>query len=407
MQKYDVLVIGAGPAGLFAACNIKNLYTALIEKNDRAGRKLLITGGGRCNITHKEDAVKMLSHYSKGRFLKPALYNFDSDRLIKYMSDNGLRLDVQIDGRVFPHSDKAKDVVDFLANKCTFNKVNMITEEKVENIRKIGDIFIVRTDKTMYTSKCVVLATGGKSCPNTGSTGDGYIFAEKLGHTIVKPTPALTPLKIKSFDMSDLTGLSFDIPFDHYRDGHKIKSYKGEILLTHGGLSGPAVLNMSGYARRGDVIKINFTNSSKETFERYLLDKTENYGRQKVKNVLKENLTNRLVDFIFDKLNISDVYCSELKKEQRKKLIEMLTEYEFVIEDKADFNMAMVTRGGVETSEINPKTMESKKVPNLYFAGEIIDADGDTGGYNIHAALAEAFIASQDINRKSNELRLG
>jgi len=407
LKKYDVLVVGAGPAGLFAASSINNKRVAVLEKNSMAGKKLLISGAGQCNYTNDCDISEFLNKYKdKGRFLKPALYNFTNEQTIKFFQGQGVENIVRDDKKVFPSSLNSNDILSVLINKCKANGVEIKYNEEIKNITFDNEIkcFVVKSKDMLFTSKSLIIATGGKSYPNTGSTGDGYIFAKELGHKIVDTAPALAPVYVKNYEFSDLSGISFqDICIGLWRNSKKVNQFRGDLLFTHKNLSGPVIINNSSYMKKGDIIKINFTQYSNcDEFMYNFEQKILLYGKGNIKTLIREfNMPKRFVDKVLELANMVDEQiCSELNKKNRKQLIEILSNYTMEIQAIGDYNIAMVTRGGVSTMEINPKTMESKIISNLYFAGEVLDIDGDTGGYNIQAAFSTGKLLADSINKK-------
>lgn len=407
MNKYDVIIIGGGPAGLFAAIMCaanKNKKVALLEKNKSCGRKLLMAGAGKCNITQAGDIEHFLTCYGpNAKFLKHALLSFQNEDLLNFFRKRGLEFRTTEKGKVFPQSDKSQDVLNVLLQECQKRHVQMCYETKVESLEKVDDLFHLKTSQGDYESPVVIVATGGLSYPHTGSTGEGYVWAKSLGHKIIPTKPALTPLKIKNYELSDMSGTSFEeLSYTLWRQGKKIGSYQGDFLLTHTGVSGPGIINNSRFMQSGDVIKCNFVGAASiEEFRSDLTKKLNQGGKALVKSVVRElNLTKRFADKILELCEISDdLKCAELTKATRQNLLKHLTEYEMEVKELGGYHVAMVTTGGVSIKEISPKTMESKKVSQLYFIGEVLDIDGDTGGYNIQAAMSMAYIAAQAINK--------
>lgn len=405
MNKYDVIIVGAGPAGLFAAimCAEKKQRIAILEKNKTCGRKLLMAGAGKCNITQAGDIHHFLTCYGpNAKFLKHALLSFQNEDLLNFFKKRGLEFMTTEKGKIFPKSLKSKDVLDVLLAECARRKIEIHYEAPVESLQKQEEVFHLQTSKGTFGSPVVVVATGGLSYPHTGSTGDGLVWAKSFGHKIIPTKPALTPLKIKNYELVDMSGTSFEeLPYTHWRGGKKIGSYRGDFLLTHTGVSGPGVINNSRFMQSGDVIKCNFVAAeSIDEFRAQLTKKLNNGGKILVKTIVRDlNLTKRFADKILELCEIDDeLKCAELNKATRQKLLTTLTEYEMEVKELGGYHVAMVTTGGVSIKEIKPKTMESKKVSNLYFIGEVLDIDGDTGGYNIQAAMSMAYIAAKAIN---------
>lgn len=401
---YDVIIIGAGPAGLFAAANIKDKKVLILEKNKTAGKKLLLSGAGQCNYTNDCYIDDFLQKYGdKSRFIKPALYNFTNRDTIGFFEEKGLKSLIREDKKVFPHSLKAMDVLNVLVGCVKHTEMILNTSVEKVSYDVTQELFYIKTDSTSFACRNLIIASGGKSYPNTGSTGDGYEFARSLGHSLVEPKPALTPVYVENYMFSELSGLSFeDISLSLWKNNKKAGEFRGDFLFTHVNISGPLIINNSRYMEAGDLIKINFTSfDNEDQFRKYFEDLILSSTRSTIKTALKElNLPKRFIDKILQISNVKeDLSCSQLNKKQRKSLIEMLVAHPMKIKKLGDYNIAMVTKGGVSTAEINSKTMESKKIPRLYFAGEVLDYDGDTGGFNIQAAFSTAKLAADHINK--------
>ncbi len=406
VNNYDVIIIGSGPAGLFSAISIKNKKVLILEKNSTPGKKLLISGAGQCNYTNHCDLNEFLNRYgNKGRFIKPALYNFTCEDTIKFFEELGVESIIRDDKKVFPKSLKAIDILNALIKKCKENDVDIIYNKSALKVEYdfINKLFIVKTSDTLFECPILIIASGGKSYPQTGSAGDGYIFAENLGHKIEKTQPALTPVYIENYNFQDLSGVSCkDIQLTIWRNNKKINSFKGDMLFTHKNISGPIIINNSRYIETGDILKVNFTGfSNNDEFKSFLEQEIMISGKLNVKTVIfKLNIPKRLAEKILELSKISDCkICSELDKSSRKKLTELLSNYPMKVIRLGDYNTAMVTKGGVSTEEINSKTMESKIIKNLYFAGEVIDIDGETGGFNIQAAFSTGKLVGDSINK--------
>ena len=405
LKKYDIIVIGGGPAGLFSAIMSadKNKKIAVLEKNKSCGRKLLMSGSGKCNLTQAGQVEDFFECYGKNaKFLKPALLNFTNKDLLQFFQKYGMEFETQENGKIFPKSMKAQDILDSLLKECQKLKIEVITNAEVTELSK-DDVFHIKAETQSYESTQVIIATGGLSYPVTGSTGDGQRLAKALGHKIVPMKPALTPLKIREYALSDLSGQSFEnLSYTLWRQGKKIGTYQGPVLLTHSGVSGPGILNNSRDMQSNDVLKLNFVGGSVEEFRQSLTKRLGENGRSLVKSVLRElDLTRRFIETVLELAEIDEsLKCAELKKGQRQKLLTLLTEYEMEIKELGGYHVAMVTTGGVSLKDINPKTMESRKVDQLYFVGEVTDIDGNTGGYNLQAAFSMAYVAAQAIKLK-------
>lgn len=408
MKNYDVIIIGAGPAGLFAAINSagENKKVLVLERNASAGRKLLISGAGQCNLTHDGSIKDFFNYYgANGRFLKHSLLNYTNDDLLNFFRKRGLDFISNENGKVFPNTLKAIDVLNILLKECKKKNVDIKYDQRVEevNYNEKNISFTIKTKEQEYKSKYLVISTGGKSYGNTGSTGDGYIFAKNLGHNIEKPMPSLTPLYIKNYPFSELSGISFeDIPITLWRNNKKVKAFRGDILLTHRNISGPAILNFSRYILPGDILKINFIGAeNEEGFRLRFIENIQANGKLMIKTMMREySLPKRFTDNLLKLAGIPEnLKCAELNKKTRNNLIGKLISFPMEVERLGDFHIAMATRGGVSLKEVNPKTLESRIVTGLYFAGEVLDIDGDTGGYNIQAAFSMGKLVGQSIGK--------
>jgi len=405
MIKKDVVIIGAGPAGLFTGINIdgRKLDTVILEKNSSAGKKLLISGGGQCNITHSGNISDFLEKYGdKKRYLRNTLYGFTNEDLLEFFGKRGLEMEIEESGKIFPKTRKAEDFLNILLKELKMNNVEVEYKFKVVDVEYENNIekFIVKTVDKSYQAKYLVVTTGGKSYQNTGSTGDGFTIAEKLGHEIVKVKPALTPIYVKDYSFKKLSGISVKVGLSLWRDNKKINESTGDMLFTHINLSGPVILDFSRYVNSGDILKVNFLpGKNKEIFRKETINSLQNYGSKYIKNFISDlNIPNRLGEKIIEISGIKkDKICAEIRKEQREKLIENLMEMNLTVDKLGDYHLAMVTAGGVDLSQINRKTMESKLIKKLYFAGEVMDIDGDTGGYNIQWAFSSGYAAGKSI----------
>lgn len=409
-----VVVIGGGAAGLMAAgFAAKNAEVLVIEKNDRIGRKLAITGKGRCNITNSADISDFIDNIpGNGRFLYSALYSFTNDDVIEFFDKLGVKTKVERGGRVFPVSDSAKDVVNALYKFNKDNNVKIKYGISVKEILTDNDKVIgVRLDNNEIIS-CdrVILATGGKSYPATGSTGDGYEMAKKLGHTIISPKPSLVGLVCRDEWIHELQGLSLkNVEFSLMDSrGKEIYSEFGEMLFTHFGVSGPIVLSGSRVLHKymNDNRKVNGIKARidlKPALDFKKLDLRvqrdfEKYINKELKNALFELLPERLIPVVIKLANIDEhKKVNVITAEERKRIVETLKNLEFSVDELRPIDEAIITAGGVCVDEINPSTMESKNIQGLYFCGEVIDVDAYTGGFNLQIAFSTAFLAGNNI----------
>jgi len=355
-MKYDVIVIGAGPAGLLSALSVKNKKVLVLEKNKEPGRKLLVSGLGQCNYTNSMDIEDFLKRYGRnGRFLKSALYNFTNIDTMNFFSENGLESFIREDGKVFPASMKSSDVLNVLINCLQKRGVDILYDEGAKKAAydELNKMYLIKTNKASYASTNLIIATGGKSYPRTGSTGDGYNLAEQLGHTIVEPKEALVPVYTVNYKFKELAGISFeDIKVSLWRNNRKSDEFNGDFLFTHTGISGPVILNNSRYIEEGDVLKINFTFfKNSEEFKRYFDNLILSSGKLSVKTVLKQmNIPKRFTEKIMELAGVNEnKLCSILEKAERKNLCGLLSAHEFKVERLGGFNTAMVTAGGFNT----------------------------------------------------------
>ena len=398
---YDVIIIGSGASGLFLAANLSGLKALVLEKNDRPGKKILITGGGMCNLTNCDDTNAFLSHFrdkQQSNFLRPALMQFSAQDTKDWFQNQGLDLVVRDDGKVFPRSLKAQSVVDVLYSVSVKNRVQFNFGERVTAIGTSESGFTVHTDTETYEAKAVVLATGGMSYPATGSTGDGYALAKALGHSILPPTPALVGVAVKEYPFVDLAGNSIRgslIDFFHEGEAKRYLRSQGDMLFTHDGVSGPVIMNNARALLKGDLLSAAFVQTgNKETKKQELLALLQDNPKKQVYTLLKNlGIFSSLAEKLLSFSQIGkDETCANLPKEKRKSLVHDLLDFPLVVSAKKSFSSAMVTAGGLSLSEFDRKTLESKKVSNFFASGEVLDLDGDTGGYNLQAAFSTAML---------------
>lgn len=402
-----VVVIGAGAAGMMAAATAANrgLDVTLIEKNHRVGRKILITGKGRCNITNNCEIEELIENVpTNGKFLYSAFYTFTNDQVIDMFNDLGVETKTERGKRVFPVSDKAVDVVRALERQMNSNKnVEVLLNSKVDKIiAEDGAVKkVVLSDKREIECDSVIVATGGVSYPKTGSTGDGYRFAKNLGHTIITPKPSLIGLEVMEDYVADLAKLSLrNVSIEVYNSKNK-KIYDdfGEMEFTKYGIDGPIIKSAS--CRMGDLSKDNYkiVLDLKPALDEEKLDKRiqkdfQKYSNKNFENSLNDLLPKQLIPTIV-KLSKIDPYIkvNQISKEERKNLVHLIKHISFTVKNYRPIEEAIITSGGIKTSEINSSTMESKLVSGLFFAGEVIDIDAYTGGFNLQIAFSTAYLA--------------
>ena len=404
-MKYDGIVIGGGPAGMFAAIMAaqQGARVLLLEKNGRLGKKLLITGKGRCNVTNRcspEEVLRNIPRNSK--FLYSAVNTFPPERIISFFEESGCALKTERGNRVFPVSDRSSSVLECLESLLRSSGVKVISETAEDIIVDNGVAVGVRTSNQTLSAQWVLLATGGVSYPATGSTGDGYKMAQKLGHTVVPPEGSLVPLETVGDSCSRMQGLSLRNVGVKLLDAKGKSLYKdfGELLFTHFGISGPTVLSASAHLRGEGcrmLIDLKPALDSGKLNDRILRD-LDQYKNRTMENALTDLLPRSMIPVVLDLLQIApDLQANALKKEQRRALVDLLKAFPVEISGKRPVAEAIITSGGIKVSEINPKTMESKIVRGLYFAGEIIDCDAYTGGFNLQIAWSTAFAAGTAI----------
>ncbi|MDP1833953.1 MAG: NAD(P)/FAD-dependent oxidoreductase [Candidatus Moranbacteria bacterium] len=431
IEKFDIMVIGGGPAGMMAAGRAAELgaHVALLEKNGSLGRKLLITGKGRCNLTQAEfDDKEIIKKFGRnGKFLFSALAAFGPEEVIRFFEDRTVPVKIERGGRVFPKSDRAQDVLRALERYLETrpvgnpeNKVEIIYDADVAGFDvapaasggKIASVKLAEKGymsaekqammpaRRIYADKFII-CTGGKSYPATGSTGDGYQWAKNLGHKIIPPAPALVPVKTKEAWVKDVQGLSLkNVTIDLWQDNKKQDSRFGEMMFAHFGLTGPIVLDLSKkigeLMEKGEVaiaIDLKPALDHDQLDARLQRDFKENSNKDFI-NYLPELLPQKIIAII---INLSGIdprkKINSVTKEERKKLVGLLKDLRLTADGTTGYNQAIVTSGGVDTKEVDPKTMRSRIVDNLFLAGEILDLDGPTGGYNLQMCWSTGYAA--------------
>jgi len=394
--KFDVAVVGGGPAGIMSAIKASEmgLSVVLLEKNKELGKKLLLTGNGRCNLTNAEFNLReLVKNYNNGEFLFHAFSVFGPKELIEFLESIGIKTKIEAGKRVFPKSNDAQDVLDALKKCLEKNNVKIIFGAEVIDVEKRGKIItkLILADPSTGSGQAEIVAdkyiftTGGKSYSATGSNGSGYKLAEKLGHKIVEPKPALTPIKLKQEQIAGLQGISLK--------NVKINGQIGEIIFTHFGISGPAVMDISADVKEKVSLDL-FYDLNQEEILKELEITLKKYLKKSAKNILCELFPERVAEALLLRAKIDkEKIANNMSKIEKIALAKLFKNLEFDVEGVLGFEQAYVTRGGVTLAEINHKTMKSKIIDNLYFAGEIIDVDGKTGGFNLQMCWTTGYNA--------------
>lgn len=427
-----VIVIGGGPAGMFAAYfAAKNGHqVTLLEQNEKLGKKLYITGKGRCNITNASDMEDLFNNVcSNSKFLYSAFYSYTNDQVVEFFENYGLRTKVERGNRVFPMSDHSSDVIATLSKALKDvgvevhlhtrvakvlteefldeNGQTVVADKKSGVLKQIVNGVVLENGKTLFAD-AVILATGGISYQSTGATGDGYRFAEKLNHKIVEPTPSLVPFEIKEGWVTEMQGLALkNVAITIDCEGKKLYEDFGEMLFTHFGVSGPMILSASASIKpayfkdftRDLTLKIDLKPAlDKEQLDKRILKDFEEAKNKQYKNSIQKLLPSKMIPIIIELSGInSDKKVNEITKEERMTLVNLLKGLPMTIIGLRGWNEAIITKGGVSVKNVNPSTMESKMVNGLYFAGELLDLDAMTGGYNLQIAWSTGYLAGNSI----------
>ena len=385
MNHYDTIVIGGGPAGMMATIS-SSFYgqtTLLLEKNRKLGKKLAGTGGGRCNVTNNGSLDDLLAGIpGNGRFLYSVFSQFDNQDIVRFFTENGVKLKVEDHGRVFPASDRSQTIIQALTDKIAELGGQVRCQVEVTSVKKIDGQFVIKSKDETWTADRLIVTTGGKSYPSTGSTGFGHDIARHFQHTITDLEAAESPL-LTDFPHKALQGISLDDVTLHYSKHH----ITHDLLFTHFGLSGPAALRMSSFVKGGEILTLDSVpHYSKEELTEIL----EKNREKSLKNVLKAYLPERLAEFFAQDLPEK---VKQLSPKEIDVVLEKVKELPIPVTGKMSLAKSFVTKGGVSIKEINPKTLESKLVSGLHFAGEVLDINAHTGGFNITSALCTGWVA--------------
>jgi hypothetical protein len=404
-----VAVIGGGAAGMFAAVFAAKSghEVTLYEKNEKLGKKLFITGKGRCNVTNASEIDVVFDNIVTNRkFLYSSIYGFDNQMVIDFFETNGLALKVERGNRVFPASDHSSDVIRVLSDRLHELNVTVCLHTQVDEIlTKDGRVSGIRIRHQKIAYDAVILCTGGVSYASTGSDGQGLSMAEKLGHTVTELLPSLVPLVVEQTDAQEMMGLSLrNVQVRILRQNKVIYEGFGEMLFTHFGVSGPLILSASSYVGKylqSETLTLAIDLKpalDEEQLDARILREFEQNSNRSFKNVLTSLLPSKMIPVMIKRSQIpEEKKANAITKQERKKLVQLLKNYELTLCATRDFKEAIITKGGIETKQIDPSTMESKLVPGLYFAGEMIDVDALTGGYNLQIAWSTAHQAGISI----------
>lgn len=415
--KYDVIVVGAGAAGILAAGRAAELgaKVLLLEKMKQSGRKLLITGKGRCNISNDASTSEYFKNiFPNGRYLKHAFNNFFSEDIVKLLDDNGVPTTTERGNRIFPTSNSAKDVHAGLMRWLAKYPVDILYQTKVENLLvengKVLGVSVMRANKKEdVPCENLILCTGGKSYPATGSTGDGYKLAQSVGHTIQQVRPALVPLVTLGDTAASLQGLSLkNVNAIVWVNGRKAKEEFGEMLFTHFGLSGPIILSISRFAveelNKKNTVEISIDLKpalDEQKLDARLLRDLDANGKKNIENIFKLWLPSKMIPVFLEYLSIDGIKEGhQMTAKERRKTMLLMKNFRFDVSGYRGFEEAIITSGGVTTSEVDNKTMQSKLIKGLYFAGELLDLDANTGGFNLQIAFSTAWLAAKSSTKK-------
>ncbi len=421
-MRWDVIVVGAGAAGLLAAARAaeRGKRTLLLEKNRKPGVKILMSGGTRCNLTHDTDARGIIEAFGpQGKFLHSALAAFGPRDLVELIEAEGVGTKVEATGKIFPVSNKASDVLAALLRRLERSGAELALEEPLSNMERPEDGFRLTTPRRMLTAEKVIVTTGGQSYPGSGTTGDGYRWAAKLGHTLIPPCPALTPVTINAPWTLALQGVTVpDVRVLVGHDSHSaadqgtmgivphkpVAERRGSFLFTHFGLSGPVILDVSRVISQSDrperlTLEVDFLPAlADQEVDEWLRQESSSAGKKRLAGVLAQRLPRRLAEALLERAQLgADRKAAALRKSERARLVHDIKHQPLPITGTLGFKKAEVTAGGVSLAEVDSRTMQSKLVPNLFWAGEVLDLDGPIGGYNFQAAFSTGWLAAESV----------
>ena len=404
---YDVIIVGAGAAGMMTAIQAGNggLRVLLLEGQKKVGAKILMSGGTRCNVTNKSVSEKDFNS-EKIIIVRNILRSFTNTDTIQFFKGLGVELVLEPTGKYFPVTNSGKTILEALLRNINEQKnITLLCEHKVKAVTHEAGGFLLQGDNFSYHGRNIVFTTGGLSYPTTGSDGTGYRLAQSFGHPMIETMPALTPLLTKDNDLKSLSGITLDVQLTLLEGGKKQFSCKDSFLFTHQGFSGPSALDISRHflkVQGKKQIVANFIPDYNEnSWREHLVSLQRDSPRKALRNVLVEVMPQRLVDIIFKKVGIeSSLIMNQLDKDSRQRLIDSCVHYPLDVTGVLGYSKAEVTAGGVDLAEINPKTLESKLMPGLFFAGEILDVDGRIGGFNFQWAWASGYTVAQAISKE-------
>lgn len=404
--KHHIIIVGGGAAGIMAAilCHDMGMNSAIVEGNDRVGKKILTTGNGRCNISNKYTEENRY-HSENPEFFKAALKGFKVSDTINFFSSMGLPLVTLEEGKMYPMSLQASSVLDVMRFALEDRGIPVYLNSKVKSIKQSKKVFNIETaNKENFQCKKLILACGGKAAPATGSDGSGFTLAKSLGHSIINPIPAIVQLKLDYKNLKALSGVKFNGIAEIYVEDKLTRREFGEILFTDYGISGPPILQLSRAASyalskgKNVSIKVDMMYSMKsEALENFFEDHFAMFSHRSVHDAFIGIINKKIIPILLKEAGVFNIHksCADLEYKEKKSIYNLLKNWQFKVTDTNSFGSAQVTAGGVNTREINAETMESKLVPNLYFAGEILDVDGDCGGFNLQWAWSSAYLAAK------------